>query len=164
MTRAEMRAFVEVDGSQTHVSRQEEGTMKGKGLWAEFMAFVQRGSVLDLAVGIIIGTAFGGVIKSLVDDVIMPPIGLLVGRLDFSNLFWVLQEGSKSPGPYASVDAAKTAGAVALRYGLFVNTIINFLIVALVIFFLIKLINQVMPKKEPEIGRASCRERVFGFV
>ena len=113
----------------------------------EFKEFAMRGNVVDMAVGIIIGAAFGGIISSLVSDVIMPPIGLLLGNVDFSNMFAVLKEGAKAAGPYASVAAAKAAGATTLNYGLFINTIVNFVIVAFAIFLLIKAINQ-MKRKE----------------
>jgi large conductance mechanosensitive channel len=113
----------------------------------EFKEFVMRGSVIDMAVGIIIGAAFGTIIKSLVDDVIMPPIGLLLGNIDFSNLFAVLKVG-KVPGPYETLALAKTAGAVTVNYGFFINTIITFLIVAFCVFILIKNINK-MQKEVP---------------
>src|SRR4030043_1292733 len=103
----------------------------------EFKAFAMRGNVLDMAVGIIIGAAFGTIVTSLVNDVIMPPIGLLLGNVDFSNIFAVLKEG-KTPGPYASVAAAKAAGAVTMNMGVFINTVINFIIVAFAIFMLIR--------------------------
>ena len=108
----------------------------------EFKEFAMRGNVVDMAVGIIIGAAFGGIVTSLVNDVIMPPIGLLLGNIDFSNMFAVLKEGAKAPGPYASVAAAKAAGATTINFGLFINTIINFVIVAFAIFLLIKGVNQ----------------------
>src|SRR5512143_1404302 len=98
----------------------------------EFKEFILRGNVIDMAVGINIGVAFGGIVKSLVDDVIMPPIGLLLGKVDFSNMFAVLKGGA-APGPYPSLAAAKTAGAVTLNFGLFINTLINFVILAFVI-------------------------------
>ena len=107
----------------------------------EFKEFAMKGNVLDMAVGIIIGGAFGVIITSLVNDVIMPPIGLLLGNVDFANIFAVLKEG-KTPGPYASVAAAKTAGAVTMNFGVFINTIINFLIVAFAIFMLIRTVNR----------------------
>ena len=107
----------------------------------EFKEFAMRGNVMDMAVGIIIGAAFGGIVSSLVADVIMPPIGLLLGNVDFSNLFVVLKEGA-TPGPYASVAAAKTAGAVSINVGLFINTIINFVIVAFAIFIMIRGLNR----------------------
>ena len=106
----------------------------------EFKEFISRGNVVDLAVGFIIGTAFGAIVKSLVDDVIMPPIGLALGKVDFSNLFAVLKEGD-TPPPYHTVAAAKEAGAVTLNYGLFINSIITFLIIALAVFLLVKIIN-----------------------
>ena len=113
----------------------------------EFKEFAMKGNVVDMAVGIIIGAAFGTIVTSLVNDVIMPPIGLLLGNVDFSNMFAVLKEGAKAPGPYASVAAAKAAGATTINFGLFINTIISFLIVAFAIFLLIKAINQ-MKRKE----------------
>jgi len=102
----------------------------------DFKAFIMRGNVVDMAVGIIIGAAFGPIVGSLVKDVIMPPIGLALGKVDFANLFVVLKEGT-TPGPYASLAAAQTAGAVSINYGTFINTIINFLIIAAVVFFFI---------------------------
>ena len=102
----------------------------------EFKAFIMRGNVVDMAVGIIIGAAFGAIVGSLVKDVIMPPIGLALGRVDFANLTIILKEGA-TPGPYASLAAAQAAGAVTLNYGLFINAIINFLILAVVVFFFI---------------------------
>ena len=102
----------------------------------DFKAFVLRGNVIDMAVGIIIGVAFGAVVSSLVKDVIMPPIGLALGNVDFSNLFAVLREGA-TPGPYPSLAAAQAAGAVTVNYGVFINAIINLLIVAAAVFFLI---------------------------
>jgi large conductance mechanosensitive channel len=117
-------------------------------MWNDFKAFVMRGNVMDLAVGVIIGAAFGGVVKSLVDDVIMPPIGLATGGIDFANMFVVLKEGTTA-GPYATVAAAKEAGAVTLNYGLFVNTVITFLIVALAIFVLIKMVNKLYRQPAP---------------
>ncbi len=103
----------------------------------DFKAFVMRGNVLDLAVGIIIGAAFGAIVSSLVGDIIMPPIGLLLGNVDFSNLFIVLKEG-KTSAPYASLAAAKAAGAVTINYGTFIMTIINFLIVAFAVFLVVR--------------------------
>jgi len=102
----------------------------------EFRAFVMRGNVIDLAVGIIIGVAFGAIINSLVKDIIMPPIGLVLGNVDFTNLFVVLKEGSVA-GPYPSLVAAQEAGAVSINYGIFINTLVNFLIIAAVVFFFI---------------------------
>ncbi len=106
-------------------------------MWKEFKEFALKGNMIDLAIGIIIGAAFGGVITSLVKDVIMPPIGLLLGKVDFTNLY-VSLNGTQ----YASLAAAQEAGAPTLNYGLFINTLINFLIVALVIFFIVKAMNR----------------------
>ena len=102
----------------------------------EFKAFIMRGNVVDMAVGIIVGAAFGAIVTSLVNDIIMPPIGLVLGNIDFSDLMVVLKEGS-TPGPYESLAAAKDAGAVTLNYGAFINTISIFLIIAATIFFFI---------------------------
>ncbi len=102
----------------------------------DFKAFIMRGNVVDMAVGIIIGAAFGPIVSSFVKDVIMPPIGLVLGKVDFANLFVVLHQG-KTPSPYASLAAAQAAGAVSINYGTFINTIINFLIIAAVVFFFI---------------------------
>lgn len=113
----------------------------------EFQKFAMRGNVLDMAVGIIIGAAFGTIVKTLVDDVLMPPLGLILGNVDFSNLFLVLRDGSVS-GPYETLAAAKNAGAVILSYGIFMNTIINFLIVAFAVFLLIKAFNKATKKDE----------------
>ena len=113
----------------------------------EFKAFIMRGNVVDMAVGIVIGVAFGAIVSSAVKDVLMPPIGLALGSLDFSNLMLVLKEGSVA-GPYTSLAAAQAAGAVTINYGQFINTIINFLIIAAVVFFFI-----VRP-----IGRIRARE------
>jgi len=107
----------------------------------EFKEFAMRGNVVDMAVGIIIGAAFGTIVNSVVADIIMPPIGLLLGNIDFSNLFLVLKQG-KVPGPYESLAAAKTAGAVSINYGFFINTVISFLIVAFAVFLLIRGVNQ----------------------
>jgi len=112
-------------------------------MWKEFKEFVMRGNVLDLAVGIIIGVAFGAVINSLVKDIIMPPIGLLLGKINFTDLFINL-----SGTPYASLKAAQDAGAATINYGLFINTIINFIIVALAIFLVVKAVNR-MRKPAP---------------
>jgi large conductance mechanosensitive channel len=102
----------------------------------DFKAFIMKGNVVDMAVGIIIGIAFGLVINSVVKDVIMPPIGLALGNVDFQNLFVVLKEGAVA-GPYASLKVAQDAGAISINYGVFINTIINFLIIAAVLFFFI---------------------------
>jgi large conductance mechanosensitive channel len=123
----------------------------------EFKEFIMRGNVVDMAVGIIIGAAFGAIVKSLVADVLMPPIGLLLGNVDFANLFVVLKEGAAA-GPYASLDAAKEAGAVAISYGVFFNTIINFLIVAFAIFMFIKSANKMKKKEEAVPAEPTTKE------
>ena len=115
----------------------------------DFRAFIMRGSVVDLAVGVIIGAAFGGIVKSLVDDVIMPPVGLAIGGVDFANKFMVLKEGTKAAAPYASLADAKEAGAVTLNYGLFINQIVTFLIIAACIFLIIRVINRMHPPPPP---------------
>jgi len=102
----------------------------------DFKTFIMRGNVVDLAVGIIIGVAFGAIVTSLVKDVFMPPIGLALGNVDFSNLFVVLKEGTVA-APYASLAAAQDAGAVSINYGVFINTVISFLILAVVVFFFV---------------------------
>ena len=111
----------------------------------EFKEFAMRGNVLDLAIGIIIGGAFGTIVKSLVDDVIMPPIGLALGNVDFSNMFLLLKEGPKAAAPYASLADARSAGAVTMNLGLFINSIITFLIVAFAVFLLVRAVNRVKP-------------------
>jgi large conductance mechanosensitive channel len=108
----------------------------------EFKEFIMRGNVVDMAIGIIIGAAFGSIITSLVKDLIMPPIGLLMGKVDFPNLYILLQQGKEIAAPYASLADAQAAGAVTLNYGLFINTVINFLIVGLAVFMLVKAVNR----------------------
>ena len=115
-------------------------------MWQDFKAFVMRGNVMDLAVGVIIGAAVGTVVKSLVDDVIMPPVGLATGGVDFAEKYVLLKEGTAAAAPYASLAAAKEAGAVTLNYGLFLNSIITFLIVALAIFMLVRAVNRMYKK------------------
>ena len=111
------------------------------GMIKEFKEFAVKGNVVDMAVGIIIGGAFGTIVKSLVDDVLMPPTGLLLGGVDFSNFFVVLKQGAKAAGPYAALADAKAAGAVTLNYGIFLNAVISFLIVAFAVFMLVRSIN-----------------------
>ena len=121
----------------------------------DFKKFILRGNVLDLAVGVIIGGAFGAIAKSLVDDVIMPPLGMLGGHDDMANLFVVLKEGTKAPGPYPSVELAKAAGAVTLRYGIFLNTVVTFLLVATAMFLVVKLISKIYAAPPPP-GTKDC--------
>ena len=120
----------------------------------EFKEFAMKGNVLDMAIGIIIGAAFGTIVKSLVSDVIMPPIGLLLGNVDFSSFYILLKEGTKVAGPYASLADAQAAGAVTLNYGVFINTVISFLIVAFSVFMIVKSINK-LKRKEEEIPPAA---------
>lgn len=115
-------------------------------MWREFREFAMRGNVVDLAVGIILGAAFTTIVNSLVNDILMPPLGLLIGGIDFSNFFVTLTGGS-----YATLDAAKAAGAVTVNYGLFINAIIKFVIVAFAIFILVQQINRLRREEnEPE--------------
>ncbi len=129
----------------------------------EFREFAVKGNVVDMAVGIIIGAAFGTIVKSLVADVIMPPIGLLLGNVDFSNLFIVLKQGATA-GPYATVADASTAGAVTLNYGVFINTVISFIIVAFAVFMVIKSMNRMKRKEEaPAPAPATTTECPFCY-
>lgn len=121
----------------------------------DFKEFIMRGNVVDMAVGIIIGVAFGTIVNSLVKDIIMPPISLALGRVDFSNLFWLLKEGDKAPSPYYSLTEAQAAGAVTLNYGAFINTIIIFIIVAFAVFLLIRQINKMRRRMEAPKAEAA---------
>jgi len=123
----------------------------------EFKEFTLRGNVVDMAVGIIIGAAFGTIVRSLVDDIIMPPIGLLLGGLDFANFFTLLKAGSP-PAPYASLADAQAAGAVTINYGMFINAVVSFLIVAFVIFLLIRTINQMRREEEAPPAEPTTKE------
>ncbi len=126
----------------------------------EFREFAVKGNVVDMAVVIIIGAAFGKIVDSLVKDVIMPPIGLVLGKVDFSNLFVVLKEGTQA-GPYLTVDAAQKAGAVTFNYGMFINTIITFTIVAFAVFILIRAINRLKRQEEAKPAAAPAEEIVL---
>ncbi len=121
-------------------------------MFKEFKEFAMRGSVLDLAVGVIIGAAFGKIVASLVDDIIMPPIGRLIGGVDFSNLFINLKEGPH----YDTIAAAKAAGMPTWNYGAFINNIINFLIIAFAIFLVVRIVNRWMPKPAPPVTNKDC--------
>jgi large conductance mechanosensitive channel len=127
----------------------------------DFKEFAMRGSVVDMAVGIVIGAAFGSIVKSFVDDVLMPPIGLLLGNVDFSNLFITLKEGAKAAGPYASLAAAKAAGAVTLNLGLFINTVISFLIIAFAVFLVIKGLNRIKREEAAPPAEPATKECPF---
>jgi large conductance mechanosensitive channel len=117
-------------------------------MFKEFKEFAMKGNVMDMAVGIVIGAAFGLIIASLVQDIIMPPIGLALGNLDFANIFTVLKEG-KVPGPYATPAAAKAAGAVTMNWGIFINTIVNFIIIAFAIFMIVRTMNKMRKEAPP---------------
>ncbi len=121
----------------------------------DFKEFALRGSVVDMAVGIIVGAAFGVIIKSLVSDIIMPPIGLLLGKVDFTNLFVVLKAG-KEAGPYLSLADAQRVGAVTLNYGAFINTIISFVIIAFAVFLLIRQVNRLKREAAPAPATKEC--------
>jgi len=119
-------------------------------MWKDFKAFIMRGNVLDLAVAVVIGAAFSGIVKSLVDDIIMPPIGLILGKVDFTNLFLTLKDGPKPPpAPYATLADAKTAGAVTINYGIFINNLIGFLIIAAAVFMIVRIVSRWYAKPAP---------------
>ena len=128
----------------------------------EFREFAMRGNVVDMAVGIIIGAAFGTIVSSFVGDVLMPAIGLLLGGVDFSNFFLVLKEGTTA-GPYPSLAAVKDAGGVAIAYGVLINTIVNFLIVAFALFMVIKAMNATKRQQEqaPPAPPAPTKEQAL---
>jgi large conductance mechanosensitive channel len=133
-------------------------------MFKDFKTFIMRGNVVDMAVGIIIGAAFGVIITSLVNDIIMPPIGLALGDVDFSNLFAVLKDGA-TVGPYDSLAAAQAAGAVTINYGAFINTIIIFLIIALVVFFfVVRPIARMQTKKVEAPAAPTTKECPFCFT
>ncbi len=117
-------------------------------MWKDFKEFIQRGNVMDMAVGIVIGAAFGAVVKSFVSHVLMPPIGLALGKVDFQNIMTVLKAGDP-PGPYATLAQAQKAGAVVIAWGAFLNTVINFLIIALAVFVAVRYYKKATEKPEP---------------
>jgi large conductance mechanosensitive channel len=127
----------------------------------EFKEFAMRGNVVDMAVGIVIGAAFGTIVKSFVDDVLMPPIGLALGGVDFTNFFLVLKAGAAAAAPYASLAAAKQAGAVTINYGAFFNTLVSFVIVAFALFLVIKAMNTL--KREQEAAPAAPTTKDCSF-
>jgi large conductance mechanosensitive channel len=131
-------------------------------MFKEFKEFAMKGNVIDMAVGIIIGAAFGTIVNSLVQDVIMPPIGLLLGNVDFTNIFIVLKEG-KVAGPYASVAAAKSVGAISINFGVFVNTIISFIIVAFAVFLLVRTINKLRRQEEAPPAAPASKDCIYCF-
>ena len=126
----------------------------------EFKEFILKGNAMDMAVGIIIGGAFGTIVKSLVADVLMPPIGLLLGGVDFANFFITLKQGATA-GPYASLAAAQEAGAVVISYGVFLNAVISFLIVAFAVFLLIRGINKLQDEEEAQPEEPTTKECSF---
>lgn len=124
-------------------------------MFKEFRDFALRGNVVDMAIGIIIGAAFGTVVKSLVADIIMPPIGLALGNVDFSNLFLVLKQGVPG-GPYPSLSSAQSAGAVSINYGLFVTNFVSFVIVAFSVFLIVRAMNRLKRKEEVAKTTRTC--------
>ncbi len=131
-------------------------------MWKDFKEFAVKGNAMDMAVGIIIGAAFGTIVKSLVSDVIMPPIGLLLGNVDFSNLFVVLKAGAEA-GPYASLSDAQATGAVTVNYGVFMNTIISFVIVAFSVFLLVRSMNRLRRQQEAPKPAPTTKECPYCF-
>ncbi len=129
----------------------------------EFKKFAMRGNVLDMAIGIIIGAAFSPIVKSLVDNVVMPPIGMLLGGVDFSNLFMVLKEGAVA-APYGTLAAAQEAGAVTIDYGVFFNTVVNFLIVAFAVFMMVKAINSWQKPEEEEPAEPTTKDCSYCYT
>ena len=130
-------------------------------MFKEFKEFAMKGSVVDMAVGIVIGAAFGTIVKSFVSDILMPPIGLLLGNVDFSNLFVILKQGFQA-GPFATIADAQTAGAVTLNYGMFLNTVISFIIVAFAVFMVIKSLNR-MKREEEAPAEPNTKECQYCF-
>lgn len=129
----------------------------------ELREFLMRGNVIDLAVGVVIGGAFGTIVKSLVDDIIMPPIGLLLNGVDFSELFITLSNG-KGTGDYDTLAAAQAVGAVTLNYGLFINAIIQFMIVGTAIFMLVRAVNKLHRKQDEAAAEVTTKECGFCFT
>jgi len=129
-------------------------------MFKDFRDFIMRGNVLDLAVAVVIGAAFGAIIASFVKDILMPPIGVLLGNMDFTNLFLVIRSGKLAPPPYDTLAAAQAAGAATWNYGLFINTIISFLIIAAAIFLVIRMFNRVsnFRKKQLEAAAPTTRD------
>ena len=130
----------------------------------EFREFAMRGNVVDLAVGLILGAAFGAIVTSFVNDVIMPPIGVALGGVDFANLFVLLKAGAKAAPPYESVAAAKAAGAVTLNIGAFINTIINFVLVAFAMFMLVKGMNAARRTEPVAPPEAPAQEKLLAEI
>ncbi|HKK13049.1 MAG TPA: large-conductance mechanosensitive channel protein MscL [Gammaproteobacteria bacterium] len=129
----------------------------------EFREFAMRGNVVDMAVGIIIGAAFGALVKSLVNDLLMPPIGLLVGNVDFAELFLVLKQGTPA-GPYATAAEALKSGAVTINYGVFINSVVSFVIVAFAVFLLVRAINRMRRQQEAPAPEPTTKDCPFCFT
>lgn len=128
----------------------------------EFKEFAVKGNVVDMAVGIVVGAAFGTIVKSLVSDILMPPIGLLLGNVDFSNLFIILKGGGS--GPYPTIADAQAAGAVTLNYGLFINTVISFIIISFAVFMVIRSINRLKREEAAPVADPTTRDCPFCFT
>jgi large conductance mechanosensitive channel len=126
-------------------------------MWKDFRQFVMRGNIIDLAIGISVGTAFGAIAKSLVNDVLMPPIGLVLGGVNFANFYILLKAGTPPP-PYPSLTEAQAAGAVTVNYGVFVNSVISFLIIAVVMFLLIRALNKLKRQKPEPQAQPTTKE------
>jgi len=126
-------------------------------MWKEFKEFAIKGNAVDMAVGLVIGAAFGKIVDSLVKDIMMPPLGMLLGKVDFSNLFLVLADG-KTPGPYHSLMLAQQAGAVTLNVGLFINMVISFFIVSFAVFMLVRSINRLRMPKEDAVAAITTKD------
>ena len=132
-------------------------------MFKEFKEFAVKGNVMDMAVGIIIGGAFGTIVKSLVADIIMPPIGMILGGVDFSNMFLTLKTGDPA-GPYLSLAEAQKAGAVSINYGVFINSVLSFLIVALAVFLVVKQMNKLRREEEAPPAEPTSRDCPFCFT
>ena len=132
-------------------------------MFKEFKEFAMRGNVIDMAIGIIIGGAFGPIVGSMVSDILMPPIGLAMGNVDFANLFILIKEGSKAAAPYASLADAKAAGAVTINYGVFINSVISFVIVAFCVFLLVKTMNRLKREEAAPPAEPTTKDCPFCF-
>jgi len=130
-------------------------------MFKEFKEFAMRGNVIDMAIGIIIGGAFGPIVGSMVNDILMPPIGMGLGNVDFTNLFILIKEGSKIAAPYASLADAKAAGAVTINYGVFINSLISFVIVAFCVFLLVKTMNRLRREEEAPPAAPTTKDCPF---
>ena len=132
-------------------------------MWKEFKTFAVKGNVLDMAIGIVIGAAFGTIVKSLVSDIITPPLGLLLGNVDFTNLFIVVKSGPEIMAPYVSLEAAQKAGAITINYGVFINAVISFLIVAFSIFLVIRSFSKLKKKEDAPSAEPTTKDCPYCF-